>query len=143
MKTILIFLILFITQSNLFSQTENSAFIDIMKTEFEAFQKKDPTVWTKYADKDAVFTGLDNNFKTKNQIMEEMKNASDIFNSGKETYDNVITKVFGDTAILSCLTTFTFTSSDGNRKSLKFKFTRVHIKVGTVWKLVYHSAIPI
>jgi len=114
-----------------------------MKTEFEAFQKKDPTVWTKYADKDAVFTGLDNNFKTKNQIMEEMKNASDIFNSGKETYDNVITKIFGDTAILSCLTTFTFTSSDGNRKSLKFKFTRVHIKVGTVWKLVYHSAIPI
>ena len=144
MKYILTFSILLLVQLSSFSQTENSApFINVMKIEFEAFQKKDPSAWIKYADDNAVFTGIDNSIKTKNQIMEEMKNASDIFNSAKETYENVLTKIFGSTAILSCITTFTYTTADGNRESFKFKFTRVHIKEGTEWKLVYHSAIPI
>ena len=75
--------------------------------------------------------------------MEEMKRASDIFKSAKETYDNVVTKIFGSTAILSCITTFTYVNASGNKEALKFKFTRVHVKEGSEWKLVYHSAIPL
>ncbi len=143
MKHILTLLILFSIQSGIFSQTENATpFIKIMQTEFDAYQKKDPSIWTKYADDNAVFIGIDNSVKTKTQIIEEMKNAS-FPSSAKETYENVITKIFGNTAILSCITTFTYITQDGNSESLKFKFTRVHVKEGTEWKLVYHSSIPI
>ncbi|MDO8550271.1 MAG: nuclear transport factor 2 family protein [Ignavibacteria bacterium] len=114
-----------------------------MKTEFEAFQKKDPSLWIKYVDGNAIFTGSDNTFKTKDQIIEEMKSAPDIFISAAETYDDIITRTYGNTTVLSCLTTFTFISSDGNINKIKFKFTRVHIKDGTEWKLVYHSSIPV
>jgi ketosteroid isomerase-like protein len=138
------FLFIIIFPLTIICQTDNSSyFIKIMQTEFDAYQKKDPSIWSKYADDDAIFTGIDNSVKTKSQIMEEMKTASDIFNSAKETYDNVVTKIFGNTAILSCITTFTYTNSSGNKESLKFKFTRVHVKEGTEWKLVYHSAIPL
>jgi ketosteroid isomerase-like protein len=138
------FLFILMFPLSIICQTDNSSyFINIMKTEFDAFQKKDPSAWSKYADDEAVFTGIDNSVKTKSQIMEEMKSASDIFNSAKETYENVITKIFGNTSILSCITTFTYTTAKGNLSSLKFKFIRVHIKEGTEWKLVYHSAIPL
>ena len=144
MKYILTLLILLLMQSGVFSQTNNSApFIKIMKAEFEAYQKKDPSVWSKYADDRAVFTELDNSVKTKTQIIEEMKTASDIFKPAKETYDNVVTKMFGDTAILSCITTFTYINSSGGKEALRFKFIRVHVKEGSEWKLVYHSAIPL
>ncbi len=143
MKHILTLLILFSIQSGIFSQTENATpFIKIMQTEFDAYQKKDPSIWSKYADDNAVFIGIDNSVKTKTQIIEEMKNAS-FPNSAKETYENVITKIFGNTAILSCITTFTYITQDGSSESLRFKFTRVHVKEGTEWKLVYHSSIPI
>ena len=144
MKLILMLLTILLLQSSILSQADNSTqFINIMKAEFDAFQKKDPSVWSKFADDDAIFTGIDNSVKTKTQIMEEMKTASDIFKSAKETYDNVVTKIFGDTAILSCITTFTYATSGGNQETLHFKFTRVHVKEGSDWKLVYHSAIPL
>jgi ketosteroid isomerase-like protein len=144
MKYILTLLIPFLVQSVVFSQTDNSApFINIMKIEFDAYQKKDPSLWSKYADDEAIFTGIDNSVKTKNQIMEEMKTASDIFKSAVETYDNIVTKIFGSTAILSCITTFTYVNASGNKQALKNKFIRVHVKEGSVWKLVYHSAIPL
>jgi ketosteroid isomerase-like protein len=134
--------LLFIT--NGFCQTDNSIiFVDIMKTEFEAFQKKDPASWIMYVDDNAIFTNADNSYKTKEQIAEEMKNAPDIFISASEIYEHVVAKVFGDTAILSCISTFSFKGSDGNTNQLKFNFTRVHVKEGDEWKLVYHSAIPI
>jgi ketosteroid isomerase-like protein len=144
MKSILILLTFLLLQSDIISQVDNSTpFIKIMKAEFDAFQKKDPSIWSKYADDEAIFTGIDNSVKTKTQIMEEMKTASEIFKSAKETYDNVVTKIFGNTAILSCITTFTYINAGGNKESLKFKFTRVHVKEGAEWKLVYHSAIPL
>ncbi len=144
MKSILTLLIFLLLQSGVLSQVDNSTpFINIMKAEFDAYQKKDPSLWSKYADDEAIFTGIDNSVKTKTQIMEEMKTASDIFKSAKETYDNVVTKIFDNTAILSCITTFIYVNAGGNRESLKFKFTRVHVKEGNKWKLVYHSAIPL
>lgn len=144
MKYILTLSILLIVQSGVFSQTDNSApFINIMKAEFDAYQQKNPSLWSRYADDEAIFTGIDNSVKIKTQIMEEMKRASDIFKSAKETYDNVVTKIFGSTAILSCITTFTYVNASGNKEALKFKFTRVHVKEGSEWKLVYHSAIPL
>jgi len=143
MKSILTLSIFLLLQSSILSQVDNSTpFINIMRAEFDAYQKKDPSLWTKYADDDAVFIGIDNSVKTKDQIIEEMKSAT-IPNSAKETYENVITKIFGNTAILSCITTFTYSTQGGRRENLRFKFTRVHIKVGTEWKLVYHSSIPI
>jgi len=114
-----------------------------MKTEFEAFQKKDPADWINYIDDNAVFTGADNTLKTKDQIVEEMRNAPSIFSSASETYENVVIKTYSNTAVLSCLTTFSFTSNEGNLVEMKFKFSRVHIKEGNNWKLVYHSAIPV
>jgi ketosteroid isomerase-like protein len=142
-KYILTFLILFLAQQGVFSQTDTSApFINIMKAEFDAYQQKDPSIWSKYADDKAVFIGIDNSVKTKSQIIEEMKNST-IPNSGKETYSNVVTKIFGDTAILSCITTFTYIDSNGGKEALKFKFIRVHVKKGSEWKLVYHSSIPL
>jgi ketosteroid isomerase-like protein len=143
MKSILALSIFLLLQSSLFSQADGSTpFINIMKAEFDAYQKKDPSIWTKYADDNAVFIGIDNSVKTKPQIIEEMKNAS-FPSSAKETYENVITKIFDNTAILSCITTFTYITQDGKSESLRFKFTRVHVKEGTEWKLVYHSSIPI
>ncbi len=143
MKSILALSIFLLLQSSILSQVDNSTpFINIMKAEFDAYQKKDPSLWTKYADDDAVFIGIDNSVKTKDQIIEEMKSTS-FPSSAKETYDNVVTKIFGNTAILSCIATFTYTDAVGNKKNLMFKFTRVHVKEGNEWKLVYHSSIPI
>jgi ketosteroid isomerase-like protein len=145
MKTFSTLLFSLIFLLNGFCQTNDSseALINIMKTEFEAFKKKDPSVWMSYVADDAVFTNANSIFKTKDQIVEEMKAASAIFNTATETYEGVMTKIFGNTAVLSCLTTFSFISADGNRNNLKFKFTRVHIKEGNSWKLIYHSAIPV
>ncbi len=117
--------------------------ITIMKTEFEAFRKKDPSYWEKLVDDNAVFTGDAEGFKTKSQIIEEIKSAPAIFNSASESYSGVVCRLYNDTAVLSCLTTFTFKDSSGQIQAMRFKFTRVHLKDKTGWKLVYHSAIPI
>jgi ketosteroid isomerase-like protein len=145
MKTILVLSISFILALNGFCQPNNTseAFINIMKTEFEAFKKKDPAAWLEYVDDSAVFSSASNTLKTRDQIVEEMKNAPAIFNSATETYENVNINIYGNTAILSCVTTFSFTSENGQRSRLIFHFTRVHVKEGNIWKLVYHSAIPI
>ena len=144
MKTALTLSISLIFFLNGFCQTNSTeTFVNIMKTEFEAFKKKDPSVWVSYVDDNAVFTNANNIFKTKNQIIEEIKAAPEIFNTATEVYESVMTKIFGNTAILSCLTTFSFISADGNRHRLQFKFTRVHAKEGNTWKLIYHSAIPV
>jgi hypothetical protein len=141
-KLFLFFFILFSLTS--FCQIDDTPFfIKLMETEFEAFRKKDPSLWIEFVDGNAVFTGADTAFKTKDQIIEEMKNAPDIFLSAAETYENIISRTYGNTAVLSCLTTFSFTSSDGNLVRIKFKFTRVHVKDSGLWKLVYHSAVPI
>lgn len=137
-------LLTFLVPLTLYSQTDGSAFfISLMKIEFEAFQNKDPELWEKNVNENAIFSGENNTVKTKEQIMEEMKNAPGIFLTASENYDDVTVKTFGNTAILTCITTFSFTSSDGNVSRIKFKFTRVHVKEGDEWKLVYHSAIPI
>lgn len=129
---------------NSLCQTDNSSvFISIMKTEFEAFQKKNPALWMNHIDSNAVFVNADNTYKSRDQIAEEMKNASGIFSYATETYENIVTRVFGDAGILSCISTFSFKDSEGNLNRINFHFTRVHIKKGTEWKLVYHSAIPI
>ena len=141
-KLFLFFFILFSLTS--FCQIDDTPFfIKLLQTEFEAFRKKDPSLWIEFVDGNAVFTGADTAFKTKDQIIEEIKNAPDIFLSAAETYDNVVIRTFGNTAVLSCLTTFSFTSSNGNLVRIKFKFTRVHVREGSRWRLVYHSAIPI
>ena len=137
------FILLFLPDFISGQSDDSSFFINLMKTEFEAFQKKDPSVWLENVDDNAIFTDAENVQKTKEQIVEEMKNAPDIFLSGTETYENIITKTFGNTGVVSCITTFSFTSADGNLNRIKFKFTRVHVKEGSQWKLVYHSAIPI
>jgi len=144
MKKLFFFLFLLSSSLITFCQTGDTPFfIKLLQTEFEAFRKKDPSLWIEFVDGNAVFTGADTAFKTKDQIIEEIKNAPDIFLSAAETYDNVVIRTFGNTAVLSCLTTFSFTSSNGNLTRMKFKFTRVHVKDGGMWKLVYHSAIPI
>jgi ketosteroid isomerase-like protein len=144
MKIIIFSIIFLISQNLVFCQSDKSSFfIDLMRTEFEAYQKRDPSLWIKYVDDNAVFSSTENIVKTRDQIVEEMKNAPDIFVSASENYDNIFTKTFGNTLILSCLATFSFNSSDGKLNKIKFKFTRVHIKDGAEWKLVYHSAIPI
>lgn len=145
MKSFLSVSILFLFQIYCFSQNGNSseAFLNLLKNEFEAFQKKDPSLWVKQVDDNAVFTEADNSFKTKEQIVEEMKNAPDIFLNAKETYENVLTRIFDNTAVFSCLATVSFETPDGNKNAMKFKFTRVHLKEGNNWKLVYHSAIPV
>ncbi len=144
MKTLVSFLFVILFPFLVSAQTDDFAiFVSLMKTEFEAFQKKDPALWINSVDDNAIFTGADNSVKTKDQIIEEMKNAPAIFASASEEYENVITKVYRNTAVLSCVTTFSFSASDGKLNSIKFKFTRVHVKEGNEWKLVYHSAIPI
>jgi len=145
MKSFLFVSILLLFQINCFSQNENSSevFLNLLKIEFEAFQKKDPALWINQVNDSAVFTEADNSFKTKGQIVEEMKNAPDIFINATETYESVLTRIYDNTAVLSCMTTFSFITSNGKRNSMKFKFTRVHIKEGNNWKLVYHSAIPV
>jgi ketosteroid isomerase-like protein len=143
MKKSLSILIVLIFPEIITGQDISTPFISIMKAEFEAFQKKDPSLWIKYVRDDAVFAGTDNNYKTKEQIAEEMTNAPDIFASGIETYENVLTRIFDNTAILSCFSTFSLKTQDGRTESLKFKFIRVHIRDDEEWKLVYHSAVPV
>lgn len=137
------FLLFILLSLTIYAQNDESFFIKLMETEFEAFKEKDPSVWSKYVDENALFTGADNIVKSKNEIIEEIKNAPDIFSSAAEKYDDVITRTFGNTAVLSCSATFSFVSDDGQSNSIKFKFTRVHIFDGKNWKLIYHSAIPI
>jgi len=106
MKELITSLFFLLVPLTIFCQTDSSFFITLMKTEFEAFQKKDPSLWMNYVDENATFTGVENTFKTKAQIIEEMNSAPDIFISAAETYDNIITRTYGNTAVLSCLTTF-------------------------------------
>ncbi len=114
MKSFLSVSILLLFQINCFSQNGNSSeiFLNLLKTEFKAFQKKDPDLWINLVDDSTIFTEADNSFKTKEQIVEEIKNAPDIFINAKETYENVLTRIFDNTAVLSCLTTFSFISSE-------------------------------
>ena len=117
--------------------------ITIVRIEFEAFKKKDPSTWEKLIDDNAIFTGQADGYKTKSQIIEEIKSAPAIYNSASEKYDGIVSRIYNNTAILSCITTFTFRDSSGQMRSMMFKFTRVHVKTAAGWKLVYHSAIPI
>lgn len=145
MKTFLALSALLLRFNIGFCQTDtlSDIFVNIMKTEFEAFQKKDPTQWLKYVDDNAIFTNAENFYKTREQIAEEMKNPPDIFASATEVYSNVVVRIFENTAVLSCISTFSFNDSSGNTNEVKFKFTRVHIRDDSGWRLVYHSAIPI
>jgi ketosteroid isomerase-like protein len=117
--------------------------ITIVKIEFEAFKKKDASAWEKLIDDNAIFTGHEEGYKTKNQMIEEIKSAPAVYNSASEKYDGIVSRIYNDTAILLCHTTFTFRDSSGQLQSMMFKFTRVHVKADKGWKLVYHSAIPI
>jgi ketosteroid isomerase-like protein len=136
--------ILLLFQISLTGQTDLSApFVEIMKTEFEAFQKKDPSLWLNHVHDDAVFEGTDNAYKSKEQIAGEMKNAPALFGTASETYENILTRLYGNTCVLSCFSTFSYRTQDGRTESFKFKFIRVHSKDDEGWKLVYHSAVPV
>jgi hypothetical protein len=125
------------------NQDVTNELIAIVKTEFEAFKKKDSSAWEKLVDDNAIFTGHAEGYKTKSQIIEEIKSAPEVYNSASEKYDGIVSRVYNDAAVLLCLTTFTFKDLSGQLQSIRFKFTRVHIKSATGWKLVYHSAVPI
>lgn len=117
--------------------------INIMKLEFRAFQTQNPNEWKSFVDDSAIFVGENDGFKTKNQLINEIKSAPKIFKNANETYGGVLVKVFHNTAVLTCITNFSVTDSTGNVKSIYFRFTRVHVLENNQWKLVYHSALPI
>ncbi len=117
--------------------------VNIMKLEFRAFQTQNPGEWKNFVDDSAIFVGENDGFKTKGQLINEIKSAPKIFKNANETYNGVLVKVFKNTAVLTCITNFSITDSTGNVKNIYFRFTRVHILENSQWKLVYHSALPI
>ncbi len=119
------------------------ALIAIMKNEFRAFKTKNPALWEPFADDEAIFTGIDAGYKSKLDIIQEIKNAPEIYMYAEESYDGITVKQIKDLAVLSCFAHLTFSESDGKTRILSFKFNRVHLKSPAGWRLLYHSAIPL
>lgn len=139
--------LLLLTLSSLNSQQNQKeleeALVAIMKNEFRAFKTKNPALWEPFVDDDAIFTGIDVGYKSKLEIIQEIKNAPEVYIYAEESYEGITVKQIKDLAVLSCFAHLTFSESEGKTRILSFKFNRVHTKSPAGWRLIYHSAIPL
>jgi uncharacterized protein (TIGR02246 family) len=95
---------------------------------------------------DAIYAGSgQRGWKTKTQILEEIKNAPTSFADASLELNEIRVRVYGDMAILHCLSTFTFRGQDGKDTKAQFQMTRAHLKRQGRWRLVSHrgSAVPL
>jgi len=133
----------------LFAQTDEqinevqTQLVNLMRMEFKAFQIKDESMWSPLVDNEAIFTGVEEGFKTKQDIISEMKNAPEFYRTASENYSGIIVKLFDDVAILSCTSTLTLKDTEGQPVSIPFRFTRIHKLENGIWKLIYHNGLPI
>lgn len=148
MKKIIIFL-LFLISINLIAQTDEqinevqTQLVNLMRMEFKAFQIKDESAWSSFVDDEAIFTGVEEGFKTKQDIVSEMKNAPEFYRTAAENYSGIILKLFDDVAVLSCTSTLNLKDKEGQPVSIPFRFTRIHKLENGKWKLIYHNGLPI
>ena len=145
----LVILFVFLISSNTFTQSDedltivHEQLVNLMRMEFKAFQIKDESAWSSLVDDEAIFTGVDEGFKTKQDIVAEMKNAADFYRTSSEKYSGIIVKLFDDVAVLSCTSTLSLKDKEGQPVSIPFRFTRIHKLENGKWKLIYHNGLPI
>lgn len=148
MKTLIV-LALCMIAPNVFAQTEErlndvqEQLVNLMRMEFKAFQIKDESAWSPLVDDEAIFTGVEEGFKTKLEIIAEIKNAPEFYRNASENYSGIIVKLFDDVAVLSCTSTLSLKDKEGNPVSIPFRFTRIHKLENGKWKLIYHNGLPI
>lgn len=112
---------------------------NLMQTEFEAFKRRDAKDYDRRVAGDALYAGSGHRgWKTKAQILKEIQNAPASFANASLELNEVQVRLYGDTAILHCLATFTFKEQDGKDTKAQFQMTRVHIRRQGKWQLVSH-----
>ena len=148
MKMLIIFFMLLIPVT-IVPQTDEqinevqTQLVNLMRMEFKAFQIKDESAWSSLVDDEAIFTGVEEGFKTKQDIVSEMKNAPEFYRTASENYSGIIVKLFDDVAVLSCTSTLALKDKEGQPVSIPFRFTRIHKLENGKWKLIYHNGLPI
>lgn len=148
MKKLIVFVLCLIA-SNFFAQTDEQLnavqkqLVNLMRMEFKAFQIKDESAWSPLVDDEAIFTGIEEGYKTKQDIIAEMKSAPEFYRTASENYSGIIVKFFDDVAVLSCTSTLSLKDNEGQPVSLPFRFTRIHKLVNGKWRLIYHNGLPI
>ncbi|GAB4287052.1 MAG: hypothetical protein Kow0098_03040 [Ignavibacteriaceae bacterium] len=140
-----LFIAVLISLSVSYPQSNNlqQELVNIMKAEFKAFQTSDPSLWSVYVHEDAVFTGMQEGFQTRQDIMNEMRKASDLYKNSEEEYSGIMINEVDNTAVLTCYSTLKYTDSAGQISEMSFRFIRVHIKKNGKWMLIFHNSIPL
>ena len=112
---------------------------NIMRIEFDAFRLHDPATYSGVVADDAIYVGSGRKgFKTKADIVEEIKKAPAFFASASLSLTDVQVRVYKDTAVMVCLATFRFKNEEGKDMSLQFQMSRVHVRRKGRWRLVAH-----